>query len=515
MDNVKLQMENLNIRTKTEDILIKTKTFVDAYREVRELKNENDENEEDALTLMVKHKKVTEVDELKPFLNIFDPNYYSQLTGKSAFSYAVEQNNLVFAQVLLDKMSGKNEETREYFLRDLSNFGKQCTFESEIFRSACSTYHNLISSSPDRDYNHSVDSEPFISAIANTLVYKDGTVQEGHMSKNGKVAFQINNQDFQRKQFLRHFSTLLYCKWKKENRDLAEVQAMWVFNTQEGKAKHHIYVAVNPYKKAFDEAQRKTFQELSGKKGQEDFFKLIKDFTDVDISSPKSYSLRRYNRVKEKFDSDLKFILDTFKSLENSLKFEFVGSKNMSYYCEKHAEEILCDKAQEILENNHYQNPKFYIYGKKRPCLTCYSRMEMMKIHHFNRNHGKFWLHGMKLRDNNNKHIRNTDVLINTLKLLSTSTIHVTLAPDNTHHDDWDTDSDEDTVNLSSSTPKRPSTPNNRIKRNQRENTTLETPIRSSPITSTILNNPQDSILLSDSIVNISKGDINVDDQYR
>ena len=62
MDNVKLQMENLNIRTKTEDILIKTKTFVDAYRELRELKNENDENEEDALTLMVKHKKVTEVE---------------------------------------------------------------------------------------------------------------------------------------------------------------------------------------------------------------------------------------------------------------------------------------------------------------------------------------------------------------------------------------------------------------------------------------------------------------------
>ena len=89
--------------------------------------------------------------------------------------------------------------------------------------------------------------------------------------------------------------------------------------------------------------------------------------------------------------------------------------------------------------------------------------MEMMKIHHFNRNHGKFWLHSMKLRDNNNEHIRNTDVLINSLKLLSTSTIHVTLAPDNTHHDEWDTDSDEDMVNQSSSTPNRPSAPNNRI----------------------------------------------------
>ena len=505
MDNVKLQMENLNIRTKTEDILIKTKTFLDAYTELRELKNEKDENKEDTLTLMVKHKKVTEADELKPFLDIFDPNYYSPLTSKSAFSYAVEQNNLVFAQVLLVKMSGKNEETREYFLRDLSNLGKQCTFESEIFKSACRTYHNLSSSSPDRDYNHSLDSELFISTMAKTLVYKDETVQEGHMSKNGKVAFQIKNQDFQRKQFLRHFSTLLYCKWKNENGDLAEVQSMWVFNTQEGKAKQHIYVAVNPYNKAFDEAQREKFQELSGKKEQEDLLKLIKDFTDVDISSQKKYSLRRYNRVKEKFDSDLKFI----KMMKNSLEFEFVGNKNVSNYREKHAEEILCDKAQDIIDNDPSQNPKFYIYGKKRPCLTCYSRMEIMKIHHFNRNHGKFWLHGTKLRDNNNKHIRNTDVLINTLKLLSTSTIHVTLAPNNTHHDDWDTDSDEEMLNQNSSTPIRSSTPNNRTKRNQQENTTLETPIQSS-----LSKNPQDSILLSDSFDNISKGDINVDDQY-
>ena len=100
--------EKFNIRTKTDDILIKTKTFVDAYRQLRELRNENDENEEDALTLMVKHEKFNKVDELKPFLGIFDPNYYSKLTGNSAFSYAVEQNNLIFAEALLDKMSGKN-----------------------------------------------------------------------------------------------------------------------------------------------------------------------------------------------------------------------------------------------------------------------------------------------------------------------------------------------------------------------------------------------------------------------
>ena len=233
--------------------------------------------------------------------------------------------------------------------------------------------------------------------------------------------------------------------------------------------------------------------------------------TDVDISGQKKYSLRRFNQAKEKFESNLKFI----QLMKNSLEFEFVGNNNVSYYCEKHAEETSCDKAQEIIDNDPSQNPKFYIYGEKRPCLTCYSRMDIMKIHHFNRNHDKFWLHGTKLRDNNNKHIRNIDVLINTLKLLSTSTIHITLASDNTHHDNWDTDSDENMLNQNSSTPKRPSTPNNKIKRNQRKNTTPETPIRSSPINPVTHNNPQESNLLSDSVVNISKEDINVDDQCR
>ena len=163
--------EKFNIRTKTDDILIKTKTFVDAYRQLRELRNENDENEEDALTLMVKHEKFNKVDELKPFLGIFDPNYYSKLTGNSAFSYAVEQNNLIFAEALLDKMSGKNEETREFFQRDLSNLGKQFTNESEIFKEVCKNYFRISSSSTCRDYDHSEDCQLLISAMAKALIY--------------------------------------------------------------------------------------------------------------------------------------------------------------------------------------------------------------------------------------------------------------------------------------------------------------------------------------------------------
>lgn len=51
-------LEDLDIQNKGDDILLKiAKTFLDAYRELKNLKKINDINEEDALTLMVKHEK--------------------------------------------------------------------------------------------------------------------------------------------------------------------------------------------------------------------------------------------------------------------------------------------------------------------------------------------------------------------------------------------------------------------------------------------------------------------------
>ena len=54
---------------------------------------------------MVRHNIFTHVDQWKCFLDKADPNYYSPETKKSALICAVEQKNLIFAQVLLNKMS--------------------------------------------------------------------------------------------------------------------------------------------------------------------------------------------------------------------------------------------------------------------------------------------------------------------------------------------------------------------------------------------------------------------------
>ena len=99
-----------------------------------------------------------------------------------------------------------------------------------------------------------------------------------------------------------------------------------------------------------------------------------------------------------------------------------------SYYLERHAEEILCDEAQQIQEHNQiFKNPLFYVFGKKRPCISCYRQIEMLKINYFNSYHGLFWRHSIKFKDGKQT-IRTIDVVVNTLKLLATTTVHITVS---------------------------------------------------------------------------------------
>ena len=91
----------------------------------------------------------------------------------------------------------------------------------------------------------------------------------------------------------------------------------------------------------------------------------------------------------------------------------------------RHAEEILCDKLKELKTAK-----RAYMYGTKRPCLSCYSRMqmenEMSQVElRLRKDHGKFRIYtvvhvGSKF---NGRQIRNYKVAINTLQLLATSTI--------------------------------------------------------------------------------------------
>ena len=115
MEDFFSKFQKAKIRT-DEDLFLTGKIFLLAYKK---LKNKNRaKTQEDLLTSMVKEKRLVQVDELKILTNTSDPNYYSPLTNKSAFSYAVEYKNIDFALLLLNKMKGEYEnEKGEYFQR--------------------------------------------------------------------------------------------------------------------------------------------------------------------------------------------------------------------------------------------------------------------------------------------------------------------------------------------------------------------------------------------------------------
>jgi len=60
----------------------------------------------------------------------------------------------------------------------------------------------------------------------------------------------------------------------------------------------------------------------------------------------------------------------------------------------RHAEEYLCDQADK-LKIQYGQKSMFYMYGKKRPCMTCSARMKCSGIQHYNKHHGRLFLHAV------------------------------------------------------------------------------------------------------------------------
>jgi len=91
----------------------------------------------------------------------------------------------------------------------------------------------------------------------------------------------------------------------------------------------------------------------------------------------------------------------------------------------RHAEEYLCDKAEELRKSEPQSTWRFRIYGKKRPCMTCVGRMRASKIDFFNERPGLIWWHCLEkqislMNENGN------NVVIQSFKLLLTTPSHIT-----------------------------------------------------------------------------------------
>ena len=402
---------------------------------------------EDLLTSMVKEKRLIRIDELEDFLKKFDPNYYSPLTSNSAFSYAVKHENIEFALHILEKMKGEYpNKLDQYFQRDLEKLSE--LFGSDLFKKAYETNKNYKNGKDDlivrmakaltveetyrqfgcrlknnKKVNSSENSLPLEQKIGRAkerynkrieelgnkfaldnhcIMYPFDTSTKNQMplyvqltlaSTQAKYAEEINKltADYQNESYdlnieliLHEVSTFFRGKWKKDFDALQEVQAMLVLHVIPPlhSVYSEVYVAANPH-----------IPSLVKKEGK----------------------LKIENN--ELLNQNLNLVIA--KNLIFESNYFQIADPN------RHAEEILCDKLKELKTVK-----RAYIYGTKRPCLSCYSRMqmenEMSQVElRFSKDHGKFWMHTVThVGDKSNgREIRNYKVAINTLQLLATSAV--------------------------------------------------------------------------------------------
>ena len=393
---------------------------------------------------MVRNSQIDQADKLEILTNTSDPNYYSPLTKKSAFSYAVKHKNIYFALLLLNKMKGEYEnEKSKHFQRDLEKLTE--LFDSELFKTAyeVSDEDNLIvqwakaltieesfEQNGSRLKNGKISTVkryPFSSyddEIKNLLEQYSNHIKElkNKMSKievqesiqtiykeckqNLKKIYTLEGEDIEFSFLLNVVSWVLLDNWRtkfnKYKIYVEEVQAMLVLEPlPNSEISYKLYVATNPY-----------IQSLDNPNELKEIISVKKDKVTV-------------------IDSEDEPLCELAEELLNKINLkDILLVKNIFSKKDpkRHAEEILCDNIQ--TQTQPMTPKRLYIYGTKRPCLSYYSRMQWEKEKrslkmYFSKDHGKFWLHavshvGETIRG---RKIREYGVAINTLKLLATSTV--------------------------------------------------------------------------------------------
>ena len=203
MEDFFSKFQKAKIRT-DEDLFLTGEIFLLDYKK---LKNKNRaKTQEDLLTSMVKEKRLVQVDELKILTNTSDPNYYSPLTNKSAFSYAVEYKNIDFALLLLNKMKGEYEnEKGEYLQRDLKNLSE--LFDPDLFKS---------------------DEDNLIVQWAKALTIEESFTQKGSRLKNGKVntgnTYPFSNYDYEISKVKEKYDNQIEELENKKKKDIAKMK---------------------------------------------------------------------------------------------------------------------------------------------------------------------------------------------------------------------------------------------------------------------------------------------------
>ena len=247
-------------------------------------------------------------------------------------------------------------------------------------------------------------------------------------------------------QFLRHVARVLYYqilpKFYKiyidtiaEKINLQEVQIMLV---EKGLSPWKVFVAFSPRppkNKILDSI--KEIKKDSLLIGPEGFKNEYLRENEVAFR----YSVGKLKKMM-KNNPRLQDIWDLLESSDESSdkKINFIEhnySQSVNY--RRHAEEYLCDKAEDLRKTERNNGLEFYIYGKKRPCMTCAGRMKHSRIDHFNQRPGLIFPYAFNEQLN-----FKPDAAKESLKLIQTTPSHITFVGNKTYGASYDTDSENE-----------------------------------------------------------------------
>ena len=209
-----------------------------------------------------------------------------------------------------------------------------------------------------------------------------------------------------KKQLLRHIAFQFFCRWKYHLGvlSLKDVQIMCVtpLSSKENPyPKPTLFISLNPINAAYfvreDFRKKISLKEMLTRPYQA----KKKETTNRSQRYAKKLAARVWGSVFNKTTTDSRLVSELlkidhrntvninnqdgqvkfsfFRTSENELLLLLPGQGFENNY--SHAEDTLCDTAtalQKSLEAN------ICIYGKRRPCMSCFSRMKCTKINHFN-----------------------------------------------------------------------------------------------------------------------------------
>jgi len=156
---------------------------------------------------------------------------------------------------------------------------------------------------------------------------------------------------------LRHIARLLYFKWKIEQQSLEEVQ-----EKQEVKS---IFISYSPK----DYNGERT---INNNESLYDFITKEVEMEEIPIHLVKKFgknTKRAFEHSRLRLENLLKKESKIVKDISKMIKSK--GKAIIEYPSDnkRHAEEYLCDQIEKNAKN---KDTTYYIFGKRRPCMTCF-----------------------------------------------------------------------------------------------------------------------------------------------